>query len=351
MLKRKLGIIFATMLLFSLISYILIAAFGRRPAARYEEEKIIVTSFYPVYIITRNLTEGMEGVQTVNLTENQTGCLHDYQLTTKDMLLLETADLLVINGGDMELFITSAAEGLSGLTVIDSCEGISLLAGEAHEHEHESGEAGMEDDSAADTDTADASDAAAGIGEGSAADDSAADGMTHEEETAVNGHVWMDMERYEAQVHTIADGLCKALPEYEAQLRANEKAYTEQIEALRTEYARLSEKLSGLEVVTFHDAFAYLCDSFGIEIVHGIDLDADTALSAGEIAEITDEIRLHGIRYLFAEETTGAVAEQLAAETGCTVIYLDPITSGDSGTKAYLDAMRANLERLDGLAP
>lgn len=338
MLRRKLGIIFAAMLIFSLISWILIEAFGRRPVERPGEEKIIVTSFYPIYIITRNLTEGAEHVQVVNLTENQTGCLHDYQLTTKDMLLLETADMLVINGGDMELFITSVAESLPELTVIDSCEGIALIAGAAHDHDHGGTE---EKHTAAETDIdADEAHDHDGLGD---------EDTEHSHADAFNGHVWMDMERYDMQIRTISDGLCEALPEYEAQIRANEEAYREKITELRAEYAGLSEKCSGLEVITFHDALIYLCGSFGIEVVHGIDLDADTALSAGEIAEITDEIRLHGIRYLFAEKETGAIAEQIAAETGCTVVYLDPMTSGSGDIDAYLNAMRANLERLDGL--
>ena len=36
----------------------------------------IVTSFYPVWIMTLNLTDGLEGVSVVNLAEPTTGCLH-----------------------------------------------------------------------------------------------------------------------------------------------------------------------------------------------------------------------------------------------------------------------------------
>ena len=58
----------------------------------------IVTSFYPIYLDTINLAGGVEGVEVVNLTKPQTGCLHDYQLTTEDMKMLETADIFVVNG-------------------------------------------------------------------------------------------------------------------------------------------------------------------------------------------------------------------------------------------------------------
>ena len=41
----------------------------------------VVTSFYPVWIMTLNLTSGLEDHVTVrNLAAPSFGCLHDYQL-------------------------------------------------------------------------------------------------------------------------------------------------------------------------------------------------------------------------------------------------------------------------------
>ena len=62
----------------------------------------VVTSFYPMYIATLNIVDGVEGVRLENLSEPQTGCLHDFQLTPEDMKLLSTADVFVINGGGIE---------------------------------------------------------------------------------------------------------------------------------------------------------------------------------------------------------------------------------------------------------
>ena len=50
-----------------------------------KENYKIVTSFYPMYIIVRNITDGANNVQLVNMTEQNTGCIHDYTLTTNDM--------------------------------------------------------------------------------------------------------------------------------------------------------------------------------------------------------------------------------------------------------------------------
>ena len=49
----------------------------------------MVTSFYPMYIMALNVTDGVEGVKVDNMAGQQTGCLHDYQLQTKDMKNLE----------------------------------------------------------------------------------------------------------------------------------------------------------------------------------------------------------------------------------------------------------------------
>ena len=38
-----------------------------------------------MYIIVRNITDGANNVQLVNMTEQNTGCIHDYTLTTNDM--------------------------------------------------------------------------------------------------------------------------------------------------------------------------------------------------------------------------------------------------------------------------
>ena len=61
----------------------------------------IITSFYPMYITALNVADGVDGVEIVNMTKPQTGCLHDYQLTTEDMKLLATGNVMIVNGGGM----------------------------------------------------------------------------------------------------------------------------------------------------------------------------------------------------------------------------------------------------------
>ena len=90
----------------------------------------VVTSFYPMYIAALNIVDGVEGVRLENLSEPQTGCLHDFQLTPEDMKLLSTADVFVINGGGIESFMSDVAKAYPKLDVVD----IKALSELAHSH-------------------------------------------------------------------------------------------------------------------------------------------------------------------------------------------------------------------------
>ena len=56
-----------------------------------KEQVTIVTSFYPMYVAVSNLVDGIDEIRVRNLSEPQTGCLHDFQLTPEDMKLLSGA--------------------------------------------------------------------------------------------------------------------------------------------------------------------------------------------------------------------------------------------------------------------
>ena len=55
----------------------------------------VVTSFYPIYIATLNVTQGAPGVEVVNMTSPFTGCLHDYQIVPRDLVILTKAQVFM----------------------------------------------------------------------------------------------------------------------------------------------------------------------------------------------------------------------------------------------------------------
>lgn len=169
----------------------------------------VVTSFYPMYIATLNIVDGVEGVRLENLSEPQTGCLHDFQLTPEDMKLLSTADVFVINGGGIESFMSDVAKAYPKLDVVEACEDVALLseddADSDHDHDHE---ADAESDSDHDHDhDADAeSDSDHDHDHEADAESDSAHDHDHGDE---NAHAWMSVPRYRTMVQTIASRLAE----------------------------------------------------------------------------------------------------------------------------------------------
>ena len=116
-------------LLLLVISVALVGCGGTdKPAEKKTAEPFrIVTSFYPMYVATINITDGVDGVEVSNMTKPQTGCLHDYQLMTEDMKTLEKADAFCHQWAGMEDFMDKVTEQQKKLKVIDASRGIELI--------------------------------------------------------------------------------------------------------------------------------------------------------------------------------------------------------------------------------
>lgn len=294
---------------------------------------LCVTSFYPVQLLAESVAEGAEGVTVRNLTENHSGCIHDYTLTTQDMRLLSEAELFLINGGGMELFLQKAAEEYEDLTIVDTSEGYAFLEGVAHDHAHGAEEQEEEHDAHN--------------------EESCTDPAHHHEESseAVNAHIWMDIRGYMLQLSKVEEAFVKADPARADLYRRNAEACRTELLVLQEEFENTEAKLAGKETAVFHEGFVYLLNMLGIESVHCLAMDSDTQIAAGEAAEIMEECRLHGIRTLFAEaEYAQTITDTFGKELGGTVVTLDPVTGGTNGTSRgilnYCERMKANLEAI-----
>jgi len=96
----------------------------------------IVTSFYPVYIAAQNVANGVDGVEVVNMVDGQFGCLHDYQMSPLDRVVMDSADIFVMNGAGAEPFLEAVLAHHAPPVVITLSQGIPLLeSGHVHSHD------------------------------------------------------------------------------------------------------------------------------------------------------------------------------------------------------------------------
>ncbi len=270
----------------------------------------VVTSFYPVWIMTLNLTQGLEDHVTVrNLAAPSVGCLHDYQLQTSDMKILSGADVFLINGAGMEAFLPEISHALPDLPVVEASEGIDLL------------------------------------GHGDTVEI-----LEAEEEEEVNSHLWLDPSRAVRMAENLAAGLIRLLPEDEAAITANLEDYRSRLEALDAE---LQEGLSDLprrDIVTFHEAFPYFAAAYNLHVAAVVNKEPGEVLTPSQMGELVREIIRLGNPPLFVEpQYTDLSARTLSRETGSPVYSLDPMVTGpeeDVPLDYYETVMRRNMSVL-----
>ena len=274
------------------------------------ENLTIVTSFYPIYLHVINITKDIPNVQVVNMTQPQTGCLHDYQLTPNDLKTLDGADIFVINGGGMEGFLDKVVSQLEPMNVIDASKNMEFIHEDGHDH-HE------EDD--------------------------------HDHE--INAHVWVSITGAIQQVEEIAQQLGALDGARKKEYDANAKEYIEKLEELKGEMHAALDHVPHKNIVTFHEAFPYFAKEFRLNIVGTVVVESGDEPSAKDLAKIIEDIKQHDVKAIFAEpQYESKAAEVISKEAGVKLYILDPIVTGEAREDQidqYLITMRENLKTLE----
>lgn len=307
----------------------------------------VVTSFYPMYIATLNIVDGVDGVRLENLSEPQTGCLHDFQLTPEDMKLLSTADVFVINGGGIESFMSDVAKAYPKLDVVEACEDVALLSEDddetdgAHDHDHD---ADAESDSDHDHDhDADAESESDHDHDHDA--DAESDSDHDHDHGDENAHAWMSVPRYRTMVQTIASRLAEKDAKHADEYYANAKAYDAKLAVLEEKIDSLKSFTGGQNIIIFHEAYEYVADDFSMNACYLLDLDEERSVSAGEVKQVIGAIKDDGVSVILAEELYGkSMGDTVSRETDVHMVYIDPLNRGEYDKDSYLDGMERNIE-------
>ncbi len=162
-------------------------------------------------------------------------------------------------------------------------------------------------------------------------------------------HVWLDPVQMRGFAADIAEALSRADPEHRQDYLRRRDAYVAQLEALDREYRTALAPLKGKAFLTFHPAFSYMAERYGLK-----QFSLHTADAAGFGPDRLDKavafIRANRVRAIFAEPQFPAEKlRALADQTGAAIGRLDPLGSPASpGYDSYLALMRSNLQALAG---
>ncbi|MCQ2240291.1 metal ABC transporter substrate-binding protein [Treponema sp.] len=295
--RKKIAFFMASLL-------VLLSSCTQKKAPAVQPEKTdentikITATFYPLYVLLLNITDGIDGVELSMLAPPDTGCLHDYQLTTKDMKKIESCNILVANGSGMEDFIEKILETKKDSLIIAS-EGFEL--------------------------------------------------------TDNNSHVWVSPTGAIHETQRVVEGLSHLDPSNATKYVMNGNAYLAKLQNLSSYMHSLLDEFSGEKIVTFHEAFPYFASEFNLQIASVIEREPGEVPGPKELKEQISEINSilsGGTKIaLFAEpQYSYSTAEIIAKETGLKVFELDPCVTGKidapEAKDSYISAMKKNAEVL-----
>jgi len=163
-----------------------------------------------------------------------------------------------------------------------------------------------------------------------------------------NPHLWLDVNNGMTYVERIRDALVSIDPAAADIYHANSEGYLAQLRTLDQEVTAAVESIpsENRKLVTFHDAYPYLAQGYGLQIVGFVVQSAGSEPSAQEVADLTNAIRDQHVPAVFKEPQFSARILELAADdAGVQVCFLYSDAFSDE-VKSYVDLMRFNAREL-----
>ena len=269
----------------------------------------IVATLFPQYDFARQIA-GEHAEVTLLLPPGVES--HSFEPTPADVIRINSADLFVYTGPEMEPWAEKLIDGLEGgPAVLDISQNIPLFeVGPEEEHEgHSHGRA--------------------------------------------DPHIWTDPTKAMQMVDNLAAALCGVDPANAGVYQTNAASYKAELDQLDQLLMQTVEQADYQELV-FGGRFAltYFAQRYGLHWKAAFDsCSGETEPSAGAVAQIIDTIREEGIPTIFYEELTDPkVARMISEETGAQMLLLHSCHNVSQEELAagatYLSLMRQNAENL-----
>ncbi len=279
----------------------------------------VVCSIFPQYDFCRIISGGLDEV--ILLQENGVD-MHSYEATSRDILRVAKADMLIYTGGGSDTWVegmlrSSENENIVTLSLFDCLESDDLIfSGDGHEHGHEH----------------------------------------HHKEGEIcsvyDEHVWTSPENAISIVRGMCDAMCSANPKNTDVYRANAENYIEKLGKLGSDYKDFFEEIKPTLIIADRFPFVYLTHEYGVAHHAAFSgCSSETGASFEVVMSLIDEVRNSGVGVVFDVDGSGSdVARRVAESTGaelktlysCQSVTQKQLSDGES----YLSFMEKNLQTL-----
>ncbi len=270
----------------------------------------IVTTTVPIHQIVRNVVKGADSISVELLIPGDQGCPHDYVLTPANMVALQNADVLIINGSGLEQFITSSiVPRFPRLTIINSSQGIpDLISTESHhQHAHE-----------------------------------------HSHDASVNPHLFVSPYMRGLMVKTIVGQLSKFDTTHAKQFSANGTILNVRYQKIRASFENVVQRLSNKKVIAQKSVFDYLLRDLGIVAIETIDAHGHRNPTSSEmIALIQAAQNQKPVALIVEDDFPEDILNTFSSEVSMPVIKWQSNTKyGTSGNTSFEQVLLQNQNQL-----
>jgi len=240
---------------------------------------------------------------------------HAFEPSADDLRRLQTADLVIVNGGGLEGTLDRYLGDVEASRLVVASKGLDASGG---------------------------------------AEEPAVDGSGEADHADEDPHFWLDPLLARTYVRNVCAAFAQADAAQAAQFRSNAAAYEAELAALDRwiEERTATVPTDRRKLVTNHDSQAYWADRYGFEVIGTIipSVSTGAAPTARHLADLERAIRRDRIAAVFVEvgESAG-LARQVADDTGVKLVddlYTHSLGEPGSGATTYLEMMRHNTERI-----
>ena len=274
----------------------------------------VVATFYPLYEFA--VQTGGDRVDIYNLLPYGAEP-HSWEPTPKDIARIEQADLFIYNGAGLEPWVEQRLLPIlakSKVKVVNASSGQNLITATGGGHEH-----GEE--------------------------------HKHSEEAGYDPHFWLDPRMSKQTVEVIASALSEIDPVGKQYYQDNAVSYGEKLLALDKEFSTAALEFKSKDLVTSHDAFAYLSRRYGLQQVSVLGLSPESQPSPSQLKDVVEFVRNNHVRCIFFEPLVSSrLSETVASEAKVKTGVLNTVEGLTEEQKArgdnYISLMYSNLATL-----
>lgn len=290
----------------------------------------VAVSFAPLYCLAVNVVGDKGTVKSVLSTRGP----HDAEIGTDERTMLETADLIFLNGLGLDDKIADAlkAGGRGTGTVVNLTKPPRFKESWLRH--------GDEDDEPMPKD-------------GKKPAQPGHEGHNHGDH---DPHVWLSPTLAVELVKTMQAELRLKHPEFAADYDKNAAAYIVKLEQLKKDGKAAMKGKTERKFATMHESLGYFADEFDLEIAGFLHKSPGVEPKADDLKKLVDKCKAKGARVVAVEPQYSAAGAKTLVEAmtragiaDAAIVELDPIetaTAAELTADLYEAKMRANFEAL-----